>query len=201
MNCGQMEQWFGRYWDLPADAPERREIDRHLAECEACAEEFRLWEESAALIREMPQVPDEPPTAASDLSAINQKVMSRIYAEQSWFMPAVRRTYSFTPGFRLRVAAIVTALLSIFVCGFLYTVVDRLHGEERHVYGVIETANTFSSGREAGGNLLVDVPVASLSNPIALHVSPVMPEYWVALSLLGMIMTLLILNWLTRVRA
>jgi hypothetical protein len=127
--------------------------------------------------------------------------MNRIYAEQSWYMPAVRRTYSFSFAFRRRVAGILAALLALFLCGFLYTVFGRASGANGSGYGVMETANASLSSHQFGDSFHLDVPSASLSDPYMLNVTPAMPEYWVAFSMLGIIMTLLILNWLSRVRS
>ncbi|MNW18862.1 hypothetical protein D3C71_2185930 [compost metagenome] len=45
-----------------------------------------------------------------------------------------------------------------------------------------------------------EVPVASISDPFVLKVVPAFPQYYVALSLLGLVMALLTLNWLSRTR-
>jgi hypothetical protein len=192
MKCNEAGEWFGIYQDLPEDSPERLAVDLHVSQCSQCAEEFSMWEESALLIHELPQN-DEEQAEHITYEWVNQNVMSRIYAEQSWYMPTVRRTYSFSLAFRKRVAGILAALLAIFVCGFLYTVFGRASDS---------TASTFASSNQFGDSVSIgDIPVASLSDPIMHNLSPAMPEYWVALSMLGMIMTLLILNWLSRVRS
>ncbi|TFE30013.1 anti-sigma factor family protein [Cohnella luojiensis] len=203
MKCEEAGEWFGIYRDLPEDSAERLAVDRHVRECTECAEEFRIWEESALLIQELPfdeVQEDEPVTTAW----MNQNVMNRIYAEQSWYMPTVRRTYSFTFAFRRKVAGILAALLALFVCGFLYTAfggIGGIGGANSKDTNVTDSANAFAASHQSGDSLYLEVPVASLSDPYMLHVSPAMPEYWIALSIVGMIMTLLILNWFSRVRA
>lgn len=196
--CDRIQDRLADYWDLPEDAPDRREVDEHLEGCTACAEEFRLWEESFALIRELPDAypPEEEAIAAAE---VNRSVMNRIYAEEHWLLPASRRAYAFTGAFRVRVASLLAALLAVFGCGFLYSLYDRSSANNHALTGVMETANALTD--RSGSQLFIDVPVASLSDPIVLRVSPAMPEYWIALSLLGVVMTLLILNWFTRVRA
>ncbi|RKP57041.1 hypothetical protein D7Z26_03370 [Cohnella endophytica] len=199
MKCEEAGEKFGIYRDLPENSEERLAIDRHVQTCSACAEEFQMWEESAMLIQELPMTEaDEEEEITS--AWVNQNVMNRIYAEQSWYMPAVRRTYSFSYGFRRKVAGILAALFALFVCGFLYTLYGRLHGNTDGS-GFLRSANAFSAGHQASDSIHFDVPMASLSDPIMLNVSPAMPEYWVALSIVGMIMTLLILNWFSRVRS
>jgi hypothetical protein len=132
-------------------------------------------------------------------SRMSRDVMSRIYAEQSWFMPTVRKTYAFTNAFRMKIAFLLATLLAVFGAAFLYTAWNRFSGGDRST-GVMEAANAFAIDGNSGIQTVL-VPVASLSDPIILTVSPSMPEYWVALSLIGMIMILLILNWFSRVRA
>jgi anti-sigma factor RsiW len=200
MKCEQISEWIGEYRDMPGDSPERLAVDLHVAECADCAEEFRLWEESAELIRGLSES-DNSEDYVRVPDGVSRQVMTRIYSEQSWYMPAVRRTYAFTFGFRRKVAFTLAALFAVFGCAFLYTAWNRISGGEGNTSGVMETANALATGGDFGHPVTVDVPVASLSDPIVLHVTPLMPEYWVALSMLGMIMTLLILNWFSRVRS
>lgn len=200
MRCDEAGEWFGIYWDLPEDAPERLAVDLHVQGCPNCAEEFRLWEESAAIIQELPDG-ELPIDDAVSAQWVNDNVMNRIYTEQSWYLPAVRRTYAFSYGFKRKVAGLLAALLAIFIGGFLYTTLGNHGGASPKASGVMETANAFSASHGFGASMHLEVPVASLSDPIMLSVSPAMPEYWIALSMIGIVMTLLILNWLSRVRA
>jgi len=198
MNCEEVSEWFSVYRELPESSPERLAVDAHIAGCPECAEQFRWWDESADLISRLPMM-DEVETGDWQSDSVGRDVMNRIYTEQSWYMPAVKKTYAFTQGFRMKIAVLLSGLLAVFGCAFLYTAWNRLSGGDSHAVGVMETANAFSIGDGVSAQTVV-VPVASLSDPIVLHVSPSMPEYWVALSLLGMIMMLLILNWFSRVR-
>ncbi|MFC5531767.1 anti-sigma factor family protein [Cohnella yongneupensis] len=200
MKCDEAGEWFGIYWDLPEDSPERLAVDLHVRSCPTCAEEFRMWEESAAIIQELPEddrLFEEPATA----QIMNENVMNRIYSEQSWFLPPVRRTYAFSYGFKRKIAALLAGLLAVFVSGFLYTTIGNADRSGHDFSGVMDTANAFAASHSFGDNMHLEVPVAGLSDPIMLNVSPAMPQYWIALSMLGIVMTLLILNWLSRVRA
>jgi hypothetical protein len=200
MKCEEAGEWFGIYQDLSEDSAERLAVDLHVQECNECMKEFCMWQESALLIQELP-MNDEQQDEPIATEWVNQNVMNRIYSEQSWYLPTVRRTYSFSFAFRRRVAGILAALLALFVCGFLYTAFGHTSGLNGYGSGVMETANVFSSSHQIGDSVHLEVPVASLSDPIMLNVIPTMPEYWVALSLLGMIMILLILNWFSRIRS
>jgi hypothetical protein len=200
MKCEEAAEWFGSYRDLPEHSAESLRVDLHISECKLCMEEFLMWEQSAQLIHDLPSSDYEQDEPIST-DWVNQNVMNRIYSEQSWYLPAVRRTYSFSFTFRKKIAGLLAALFTIFICGFLYTSNDRWNGGGSEGSGVMETASAFSVRQQFGNSVHLDVPVASLSDPIMLNVSPAMPEYWIALSMLGMIMTLLILNWFSRVRS
>lgn len=199
-DCGLIQERFVDYWDGAADPADRLLIEEHLEGCPDCAEEFRLWEESTKLIRDM-QLDDDYIEDVATAAEVNQNVMNRIYAEQSWFMPAIRRTYAFSGGFRLKVGGMLASLLAVFLCGLGYVIFDRMNGSNSPATGVMETADAYGAGSQMPSSVFVDVPVASLSDPIVLHVNPVMPEYWVAFALLGILVTLLIMNWFSRVRA
>ncbi|MFC4599059.1 hypothetical protein [Cohnella hongkongensis] len=198
MKCEEAAEWFGIYRDLPEDSADKLAVDLHVQSCEECQEEFRLWEESALLIQELPLDDDQYAVPFSPVQ-VNQKVMDRIYMEQSWYMPATRRTYAFSFLFRKRVAGVLAALLALFVSGFLYAAFGN--GMVKDPSTVRESASAFAASHPYGDDIRLDIPVASLSDPIILNVSPNVPEYWIAFSIIGMIMTLLILNWFSRVRS
>ncbi|MFB9275256.1 hypothetical protein [Cohnella cellulosilytica] len=198
MKCEEAAEWFGVYRDLPEDSADKLAVDLHVQSCKDCEEEFRIWEESALLIHELPLDGDQDDVPISP-AQINQKVMDRIYTEQSWYMPATRRTYAFSFLFRKRVAGVLAALLALFVCGFLYAAFGN--GGMSDKFAGRESANAFAASHQYGNDIRLDIPVASLSDPIILNVSPAVPEYWIAFSIVGMIMTLLILNWFSRVRS
>jgi len=198
MKCEEAAEWFGIYRDLPDDSADKLAVDLHVRSCKSCEEEFRIWEESALLISEFPFEDAEPEVAPISSERINRNVMERIYTEQSWYMPATRRTYAFSYLFRKRVAGILAALFALFVGGFLYAAIGNGFAGSS---AKSEAASAFASSHSYGDSIHLDVPVASLSDPIMLSVSPAVPEYWVVFSIVGMIMTMLILNWFSRVRS
>ncbi|UVI32408.1 anti-sigma factor family protein [Paenibacillus spongiae] len=199
MKCLDVQQSFGVYWDLPEDDSERQAVDDHLLTCTECRNEFRIWEESEQLIRRFSEYED----ISGPVDHLNREVMDRIYAEQSWFMPVQSRSYQFTKSFRRNTAAIIASCMAMFICGLFFLLLgsnDPGSIEVRKLTGLLETANAASDTSLIGNDFYADVPVASISDPIVLNVVPTVPEYWIALSLLGMVMTLLILNWLARTR-
>jgi len=201
MNCQEAQELFGEYWDLPEGDPGRAALESHLLGCETCAEEFRFWEESEDLIRGFTDRSVE----FGSVDHVSRNVMDRIYAEQSWFMPVGNRTYHFSAAFRMKAAAVIAGCMAIFLCGFFYLVFGQPSEEPNanvfRMTGMLDTANAASDATVVGADFYESVPVASISDPIVLQVVPTVPQYWIALSLFGMISALLILNWLSRTRS
>ncbi|EXX91292.1 hypothetical protein BG53_03735 [Paenibacillus darwinianus] len=201
MKCEEAQELFGVYWDLPEKDPEREVLEKHLLHCEPCAEEFRMWEESESMIRNL--TTEQPSIGPVD--HVNRGVMNRIYAEDNWFMPVKERTYQFTGAFRRKLAAVIACCLAMFSSAFFYLVfgrpADSSAVEVEKLTGLLDTANASSQTAAISLDFYQDIPVASISDPLVLQVVPTVPQYWVALSLLGMIMTLLTINWISRTRA
>lgn len=204
MKCDDVQDKFCEYWDLPEQSPERRAVDDHLLACESCAEQFRLWEESERLIRDF-SVQEE---VIGPVDHLNRGVMERIYAEQSWLRPIAHKSYHFSHSFRRNTAILTACLMAIFMSALLFfafqnhTAETASSTEKVHqLTGLIETANASSDSTLITAKFSTEIPVASISDPFVLQVVPTYPQYWIALSLLGIIMTLLILNWLSRTRS
>ena len=202
MNCDQAQQWFGLVWDLPEDDPERLEFKAHLAECERCAEEFRIWEESESMLRRL-QFAD---TGEEPNEWISRSVMERIYREDFWLLPVKDRTYRWSDSFRRGVAAAMSCFLALFVCAFVYMAFgapDKPAADEQiaRLTGMIDTISSIDGAAPISIEFYQDMPVASISGPVVLSVVPTYPHYWIALSILGMIMTLLTINWFARTRS
>ncbi|CAM4219169.1 anti-sigma factor family protein [Paenibacillus tarimensis] len=201
MNCREAEELFGIVWDLPENDPERLAFEQHLIECEGCAEQFAIWEESEAMIRDLSlEMPESAP-----IDHVNRGVMERIYKEESWLMPVTERSYRFTRSFRRNIAAAIASCMAMFVSGLFYFLFgysgNSSSNEVVKMTGLIETADANNPGATISLDYYQEVPVASISDPLVLQVVPKIPEYWIALSILGIIMTLLFMNWLSRTRS
>jgi hypothetical protein len=202
MNCEQAREWFGLVWDLPENDPERLEFEAHLADCERCAEEFRIWEESELMLRRLPL--EEPGEEPDD--RISRSVMERIYREDFWLMPIKDHTYRWSDAFRRGMSAAMACFLAMFVCAFVYMafgVPEESAADEQiaRLTGMIDTISSIDGAEPISIEFYQDMPVASISGPVVLTVIPTYPHYWIALSILGMIMTLLTINWFTRTRS
>ncbi|SDW30191.1 anti-sigma factor [Paenibacillus sp. CF384] len=199
MKCLEVQQSFGVYWDLSEDDSERKSVNEHLLTCETCREEFRIWEESEQLIKFFSDHSEE----IGPIDHLNTGVMDRIYTEQSWYMPVSNRSYQFSKSFRRNVTAIIACCMAMFVSGLFYLlkgIGNSSSVEVAKLTGLLETANVASDSSVISADFYADVPVASISDPIVLNIVPTVPQYYVALSLLGIIITLLILNWFSRTR-
>ncbi|WP_042162392.1 anti-sigma factor family protein [Paenibacillus gorillae] len=200
MNCEDVQHKFSMYWELSEEDPVREEMEAHLLECDHCTEQFRLWEESESLIRFMPEAEDEDHLGPID--HVNRNVMDRIYAEQSWLMPVAQKSYHFSKSFRRNLAIVIAGCMAMFTCALIFFVIDYENhpSDEKmaQLTGLMDTANASGSGLVISAEY--EVPVASISDPFVLKVVPAFPQYWAALALLGIIITMLILNWLSRTR-
>ncbi|WP_336771866.1 anti-sigma factor [Paenibacillus sp. MMO-58] len=200
MKCDDVQDKFDIFGFLSEEDAEREAMEAHLLDCEHCAEQYRLWEESEEMIIKLSE---EDEVVTAQMEHVNRSVMDRIYAEQSWLMPVSQKSYYFSPSFRRNLAIVLSACLAIFACSLIFFIKGNEHGtpEEKmaQLTGLMDTAN--ASGSEFVISAEFEVPVASVSDPFVLQVVPTFPQYWVALSLLGVVMTLLILNWLSRTRS
>lgn len=198
MKCHDIRQTFGVYWDLAEDDPDRLLVNEHIDGCQECMEEFKLWEESERLIRSLSEL-DE---VIGPVDHVNRGVMDRIYAEEAWYMPVPSRSHQFSRAFRRNAAVAIACCMAMFICGLFYMVTGNQDAstDMAKLTGMLEPVNAVSQSGMVGEDIYAEIPVASISDPIVLKVVPTFPQYWVALSILGMIMALLILNWLSRTR-
>jgi hypothetical protein len=208
MKCDDIQELFGIYFDLPDNDLRRKTVDEHILRCRVCAEEFEIWLESTNLIRSMHEIPQMPRKS----TPITDKVMNRIYEDESWRIPVTGRIYQIPYKLRRNLTAIIALCLAVFVVSFLFNLIYPSH----IVLSVEEASpsgfNTIASA--AGINSVSEVVPAknafsqtAVASTSALIVEPIKlsyihtPNYWLALSLLGLISALLTMNWLSRTRS
>jgi hypothetical protein len=208
MKCDDIQELFGIYFDLPDDDLRRKCVDEHILRCRDCAEEFEIWLESTNLIREIHVTPQMP----SKSTHIANNVMSRIYEVESWRIPVSDRIYQIPYKLRRNLTAIIALCLAVFVVSFLFNLVypsrSILTAEEASPSGFNTIAS--AAGKVAGITTVADKEAfseAAVASTSALIVEPIKlsyihtPNYWLALSLLGLISALLTMNWLSRTRS
>lgn len=97
MKCDDVQDKFDIFGTLSEEDAEREAMEAHMLDCEHCAEQYHLWEESEELIRKLSE---EDEVVSAQMEHVNRSVMDRIYAEQSWLLPAAQKSYHFSPAFR-----------------------------------------------------------------------------------------------------
>lgn len=199
MNCQDAMERLGEYWDLPEQDPVRGEMDGHIAECESCREEFVFWKESAALIRKV----REPAPVNIASGSMAGKVMARIYETESWRKPVALHAYSLSWRVRRNVLACFAMCLAIFFVSFLYSLLPVAETAQVPDYD-IQVVNVVAQGRAPDQAVMfMDTPVVSVG-PTVLVMSGkahTYANYYLAASIAGVVMTLLLMNWLSRLRA
>ncbi|MDP5273817.1 anti-sigma factor family protein [Chengkuizengella axinellae] len=187
MNCKEAQESFALYWDLPENDFKRIKIDQHLKTCSSCSEEFDVWEKSRDFIHMTSSFEDEHEHTFQSNQNISSSVMDRIYMEESWKVPIQDRIYSFSFKFKRNVTFLISFCFAIFVTSLFLSLTNNF-----------QTDTAESVVPQSG-----IVTVASINDPlpVQLVVDPSFPNYLIVLSLLGLIGTILILNWFTRIRS
>ncbi|MBD0380572.1 anti-sigma factor family protein [Paenibacillus sedimenti] len=209
MKCSDIQELFGVYWDLPNDDLRRVAVDKHIATCPNCAEEFQIWEESTLLIRSVSmsrELPDYEPM-------VSEKVMNRIYENESWRIPVPERMYAISYKLRRNLTAVIAFCLALFIFSFLFAIVydggpqTPIAAADNSLFDLEAPQALKSSQTESmNGHKMVDA-VASLNpsfmEPLRFQVGPIhsYPHYLLVISILGLISTMLIMNWLSRTKA
>lgn len=207
MKCSSIQELFGIYFDLPKNDLRRVCVDEHIRRCTGCRAEFGIWKDSTELIR----LAKDEPASSLQSSTIAGKVMDRIYAEDLWTLPLSNRIYSIPYKLRRNLSAFISFCFVLFVLSFFFALIDgnRGQGEEtRHAqYGFTQTVHA-SSGTTEDSLHIHTAPQVALASAGPMMIKPVKigliqtaPDYFLILSILGMIAALLIKNWLSRIRS
>lgn len=201
MNCNEVIEFLSEYWDLPEKNERRAAADLHMETCPACREEFEVWRESAVLIQstrgnESPVNFNKPIVAG---------VMRRIYRDESWRIPVAFRSYTFSYKVRRNIMAVIAMCLALFIVTFIHSFNNGSADEKdfTELSGIIDTAHAKAIGLDDKPAMFDGIPVASISASTVLKIGPIQTytDYLLAISILGFVFTLLIMNWLSRLRA
>jgi hypothetical protein len=211
MKCSDIQELFGDYWDMPNDDLRRVAVNSHIKNCSSCKEEFKIWEESTVLIRSAVESKSD-----SDYRhAVSDRVMTRIYHDESWRIPIPNRIYAISHSLRRNLTAVIAFSLALFVVSFLFSI---LYDRPSEASIASSGSSTFdlqapkvfvpndNNSASLNGHSL-DSAVASLNTgfmePLRFSVGPIhsYPHYLLVVSILGLIATMLIMNWFSRTRA
>ena len=135
--------------------------------------------------------------------------MSRIYEEESWRQPVAERIYSLSYKLRRTLTIVLSFCMALFVVSFVHSVIQRNSpAADMSMYadlsGPVPVASAVAGSADVGMfDTMQGMPVASISDPLIVRVQhvPTDPDYFLVFSVLGMAMTLMIINWFTRIRS
>ncbi|MBC8079508.1 MAG: hypothetical protein H7X86_04135 [Gorillibacterium sp.] len=202
MNCFQVQEHLGIYDELPDDEPRKAQINEHIKECEACAEEYLFWKDSFELIEAVSfsEERDEPAVQ----KPFSGQVMAQIYRAESWRTPINHKTYSLPNGTRRKLFGIISFCLALFIVSFIYSTFqksnpDVVQANSSSLFGFHQSAS-FTGTTDVDS--LPRSAVASVNSMVMEQIKfgqfDKSPEYWIVFSLLGLVCALLIMNWLSR---
>lgn len=201
MKCTEVKEVFAAYWDLSEEDALQEMVNAHINHCLSCAEEFKIWEESSSLIHDssMPVI-----TSTNINNKISSQVMARIYSDESWRTPIPDRIYSITYKLRRNLTGIIAFCLALFTLSLVYSILYQAPNVttfDVNVPVAVAMADT-SQELDYSNKMLQGVPVASISDPFTLKIGPIKtyPDYLVVVSLLGIMIALLIMNWFSRIK-
>lgn len=201
MKCDDILKYVDQYWTMDDNNLTKIEIEAHLCDCEHCANLFDLGMFSSHQSSTWSDNSDFSMTA--DGVRVTNNVMDRIYEENDWAMPVYKRKYQFTQSFKRNIAIIISASLTmLFIAMFTFLSQDghvSSNKIEASQSGVIDVGVAKSSTQSID-ILSEHVAVASLTDPIVMKAVPTYSHYYIALSIIAIIGTLLILNWFSRTK-
>ncbi|WP_046215029.1 anti-sigma factor [Paenibacillus wulumuqiensis] len=206
MNCREAEELFGIYWDLTPDDPRRLALDEHVRECPDCAAEFEVWKESHELIQAETAQLEDMPTMTIRAENINRNVMDRIYAESPWLVQTDVKRGPISRLFRRRLSVWISSLIAVFICSSIYLTLDMTGTFEQQpqperVIGIVPTAvATGDDSTVVYSSLHFAGSERGLIDPLVIPMNPSHPQYWMILSLVGMLLALVSLRWLARTK-
>jgi hypothetical protein len=201
MNCQDVLERLGEYRDLSPDDPVKADIDRHVCDCASCREEFLFWQQSAKLILTVA----EPADMRLRTGSVADKVMARIYETESWRKPVVLHTYSLSWRVRRNVMACFAMCLAFFFAAFMLSLVPDADEVAVSPEFNIQVVTVVAQGEspEVQPSIFSDTPVVSVGPTVLLMAGSAQTtaNVYMAASISGLIITLLLMNWLSRLRA
>ncbi|GIP37454.1 hypothetical protein J31TS4_07340 [Paenibacillus sp. J31TS4] len=216
MECTQIQEWIAEYFDLPEEEQRRQAVDRHIEHCDSCREEWTIWQESLLFLESEGQmIPEEAVPLPDRLQeqpapSVASRVMGQIYEQESWRIPVAERIYSLPYKLRRNMLIMVAFCLALFLFSFVYAIggpgsKNELLAQDGDKFGLHPTASASGPtsyepmvAKQMAGSSFA---ATSLIEPLKLGPIQTNPNYWIVVSLLGLIGTLLIMNWLSRIRS
>lgn len=179
---------FGVMPDLPEHHPQRKMLEWHILGCESCAAEYQIWTESLDAVQALPiEVSEE------EAEAVNRRVMDRIYAESPWLAPDIRDK-DYSRRIRRRVTLWSACFLAVFlVSTLLFFIGGTMEKKEANkpATGIVPAA-VVTTDTEIPEDFTFELPSVSrgVVEPFVVQLGPAYPQYWMLLSMAGMVLAL-----------
>ncbi|GAA0135532.1 hypothetical protein YSY43_23720 [Paenibacillus sp. YSY-4.3] len=199
MNCREAQELFGLIPDLPDHDPQRKMLEWHILGCEYCAAEYSVWQESMEMVHELPLE-----LSADEAERVNRKVMDRIYAESPWLAPGGEHS-KVTNRIRRRVSIWSACFLAVFLCSFLVFLIGGYGQSNESIKPATGVLKPVVITEDMGSS--AELPIFDLSNvsrgivePFVMQMGPAYPQYWMVLSMAGMVLALISYRGIRRVK-
>ncbi|WP_379129241.1 anti-sigma factor family protein [Paenibacillus sp. sgz500958] len=195
MNCREAQDSIPLLWDAPPTHAKRIILERHIAGCPYCAAEWEVWQESSLLMQDMKEE-----ISFERAEAVNARVMERIYLESPWLMPGDGKTAGNSAIFRRRISLWIACFLAVFLCSFLYFTMFKAPGNMMiSESGIVDTG---VAGIEVNWTSAYPetAPESGVIEPFVVSMGPSHPQYWMVLSALGIVLSVVSLTRLNRYR-
>ncbi|WP_055107782.1 anti-sigma factor [Paenibacillus ihumii] len=199
MNCREAQELFGLISDLPDDHPQRKMLEWHVLGCEYCAAEYSVWQESVDIIQELPVE-----VSAEEAERVNRRVMDRIYAESPWLAPGGEHS-KITNRIRRRVSLWSACFLAVFLCSVLVFLIGGYGKDSDSISpatGVLQPVVITEDMGHSSELPILDLSTVSrgVVEPFVVQMGPAYPQYWMVLSMAGMVLALVSYSGIRRAR-
>jgi len=120
MTCKDFDELIHLYYDQQLDEQKKKEVEKHLSECQRCREKF----EALKRIEEKARAMKTPEPTEEYWDTFSQRVRERIISKQKQpFAARIKRFFAsvfvFPPN-RLKVAAVIASVILVFIVSKLY---------------------------------------------------------------------------------
>lgn len=209
MKCEQVQSWMPEYWDEQLSPLQTCHLENHVKQCSGCRQEYEIWEESEKLIR----------NSSAEFHSeklqftISDQIMSRIYAENPWAAPLSVRSTGLSHRIRLWMTGVSAILFIVFLTSLFFTTsmpsASESYGKDifgsQPIIGIhsVGSAQASDKGEDSAEGQSLYGAVASIGEPALLpeHPGLIGKSYYIALSLFGILITVMGMTWLNRARA
>jgi len=214
MRCEEVQEILPEYAENLLPEVTKRRVDNHMAACSACRADYEVWSDSG----EWMKMDKEEYHSVTPSRSIVDAVMARILSEEKWAIPIGRKIFSVTARMRRMSASVAVLLLMLFTFTLYVNTSSTEEANSLVINGEVMAMNTpkvqviSSSMQTDDGTYVVEAqtPVAQ-EEPLANATASIVPidgkpntsditkpNYSVMLSVLGILITVITMSWLTR---